>query len=163
METRIIETRCLKMFHWVWNRCWLYVDVPKKSTLLQRPFNHFRTSPPKKSEVDFSPNFRYKNALNIENFHHFLSNVTFKTFPVVGKLYDWPDGLWPFGSFQSFARRWGWFCLHETEGQPIEKVDISHTESMVMVYLPTWMVDFYGFHVGKHTVTMDSVWVCLKE
>lgn len=23
-------------------------------------------------------------------------------------------------------------------------------DTQCMVYLPTWMVDFYGFHVGKH-------------
>ena len=27
--------------------------------------------------------------------------------------------------------------------------------SMGLVYLPTWMVDFYGFHVGKYTSPMD--------
>ena len=26
-----------------------------------------------------------------------------------------------------------------------------------MVYLPTWMVDFYGFHVGKYTSPMDPM------
>ncbi len=26
-----------------------------------------------------------------------------------------------------------------------------------IVYLPTWMVDFYGFHVGKYAVTMDGM------
>ena len=25
------------------------------------------------------------------------------------------------------------------------------------VYLPTWMVDFYGFHVGKYTSPMDAM------
>ena len=30
--------------------------------------------------------------------------------------------------------------------------------SMGLVYLPTWMVDFYGFHVGKYTVRpMDGM------
>ena len=29
--------------------------------------------------------------------------------------------------------------------------------SMGMVYLPTWMVDFYGFHVGKYTIPMNPV------
>ena len=28
---------------------------------------------------------------------------------------------------------------------------------MGMVYLPTWMVDFYGFHVGKYTSPMDPM------
>ena len=28
--------------------------------------------------------------------------------------------------------------------------------SMVMVYLATWMVAFYGFHVGKYTSPMDG-------
>ena len=25
------------------------------------------------------------------------------------------------------------------------------------VYLPTWMVDFYGFHVGKYASPMDPM------
>ena len=25
------------------------------------------------------------------------------------------------------------------------------------VYLPTWKVDFYGFHVGKYTSPMDDM------
>ena len=25
-----------------------------------------------------------------------------------------------------------------------------------MVYLPTWTVDFYGFHAGKYTSPMDG-------
>ena len=29
--------------------------------------------------------------------------------------------------------------------------------SMGLVYLPTWMVDFYGFHVGKYTSPMDTM------
>ena len=28
----------------------------------------------------------------------------------------------------------------------------THTIHATIVYLPTWMVDFYGFHVGKYTV-----------
>ena len=28
---------------------------------------------------------------------------------------------------------------------------------MGLVYLPTWMVDFYGFHVGKYTSPMDPM------
>ena len=127
----------------------------KKNQHYRDHFKPFWNFSPKKIWSWFFPKLRYKNALKIEHFHHFLSNVTFKTFPVVGKLYDWPDGLWHFGSFQSFARRWGWFCPHETEG--LRKVNQSKKvifpiPSMVMVYLPTWMVDFYGFHVGKHTV-----------
>ena len=36
------------------------------------------------------------------------------------------------------------------------------------VYLPTWMVDFYGFHVGKYTSPMDGMGlvflvICLKH
>ena len=34
---------------------------------------------------------------------------------------------------------------------------MAHYGSMVMVYLPTWMVDFYGFHVAKYTSPMDTV------
>ena len=35
---------------------------------------------------------------------------------------------------------------------------ISHDGSMGRtVYLPTWMVDFYGFHVGKYTSPMDPM------
>ena len=30
---------------------------------------------------------------------------------------------------------------------------------MGLVYLPTWMVDVYGFHVGKYTIYMDASWV----
>ena len=31
--------------------------------------------------------------------------------------------------------------------------------SMGLVYFPTWMVDFYGFHVGKYTNRpMDASW-----
>ena len=30
---------------------------------------------------------------------------------------------------------------------------------MGLVHLPTWMVDFYGFHVGKYTSPMDPSWV----
>ena len=29
--------------------------------------------------------------------------------------------------------------------------------SMGLVYLPAWIVDFYGFHVGKYTSPMDAV------
>ena len=32
--------------------------------------------------------------------------------------------------------------------------------SMGLVYLPTWMVDFYGFHVGKYTMAMGSYGNC---
>ena len=33
--------------------------------------------------------------------------------------------------------------------------------SIGLVNLPTWMVDFCGFHVGKYTVRpMDPSWVC---
>ena len=28
---------------------------------------------------------------------------------------------------------------------------------MGLVYLATWMVDFYGFHVGKYTSPMDPM------
>ena len=28
-----------------------------------------------------------------------------------------------------------------------------------MIYLPTWMVNVYGFHVGKYTIPMDPLWV----
>ena len=30
--------------------------------------------------------------------------------------------------------------------------------SMGLVYLPTWMVDFYGFHVGKYTIVPWILW-----
>ena len=35
-------------------------------------------------------------------------------------------------------------------------------ESMVMVYLPTWMAQIYGFHVGKYTSPMDPTWEYLQ-
>ena len=44
-------------------------------------------------------------------------------------------------------------CNHETPCW------ISHDGSMGVVYLPTWMVDFYAFHVGKSTSPMDPSWV----
>ena len=34
---------------------------------------------------------------------------------------------------------------------------IPHDGSMGLVYLPTWMVHFYGFHVGKYTSPMDGM------
>ena len=37
--------------------------------------------------------------------------------------------------------------------------ELSTVGSMGLAYLPTWMVDFYGFHVGKYTVPpMDPSW-----
>ena len=38
--------------------------------------------------------------------------------------------------------------------------DHTHDGSMQVIYLPTWMADFYGKLVGKHTVRhMDPSWV----
>ena len=34
---------------------------------------------------------------------------------------------------------------------------------MGLVYLPTWMVDFYGFHVGKYTSPMDRMGYASSE
>ena len=34
----------------------------------------------------------------------------------------------------------------------------AHTIHGTIVYLPTWMVDFYGFHVGKYTIVPWIVW-----
>ena len=35
--------------------------------------------------------------------------------------------------------------------------------SMGLVYSPTWMVDLYGFHVGKYTSPMDASWIPAKS
>ena len=35
--------------------------------------------------------------------------------------------------------------------------------SMGLVYLPTWMDDFYGFHVGKYSIYMDPSWDMIDE
>ena len=32
-----------------------------------------------------------------------------------------------------------------------------------MVQMPTWMVDFYGFHVGKYTSPMDDMGIKKKQ
>ena len=48
-----------------------------------------------------------------------------------------------------------------------KKTEKKHTHlpffigSMGLVYLPTWMVDFYGFHVGKYAI--DGSVMGLKE
>ena len=34
---------------------------------------------------------------------------------------------------------------------------------MGLVYLPTWTVDFYGFHVGKYTSPMDPMGIELPN
>ena len=40
-----------------------------------------------------------------------------------------------------------------SEEDPWEKPNLlKPIGSMGLIYLPTWMLDFYGFHVGKYTV-----------
>ena len=39
----------------------------------------------------------------------------------------------------------------------------SHTIHVWWMYLPTWMVDFYGFHVGKYTSPMDPMGLKLRN
>ena len=38
---------------------------------------------------------------------------------------------------------------------------ISHDADMGMVYLPTWMSEFYGFHVGKYDIIHGSYGICI--
>ena len=45
-------------------------------------------------------------------------------------------------------------CPAMTGSEDSMKIPIG---AMGMVYLPTWMVDFYGFHVGKYTSPMDGM------
>ena len=42
---------------------------------------------------------------------------------------------------------------------------LSHTIHGTIVYLPTWMVDFYGINVGKYTSPMDGMGliICNQE
>ena len=35
--------------------------------------------------------------------------------------------------------------------------------SMGLIYLPTWMVDFYGFHVGKYTSSMAGMGYVIEQ
>ena len=55
------------------------------------------------------------------------------------------------GRGRIFAYMDGWGRLQKIEWVKRE-TNQSHYGSMGLVYLPTWMVDFYGFHVGKYTV-----------
>ena len=54
-------------------------------------------------------------------------------------------------------RRFDWKIREGFYSRPLSIVPYNPIGSMGVVYLPTWMAEIYGFHVGKYSSPMDPM------